>query len=449
MSVYVVRLLFFLFFLLGCHLNLVLAGRVIPVQLPVTTGTGQNALTEDLVPVPWLSTEVRLGQVTGVSLDPDDNIYLFHRAERIWDEHSFDDHDVYALQHLGPIIHGTILVFNSNGTLLNQLGHNLFFLPHGITVDNEYNVWVTDVALHQVMKLSPRSNDTALVLGEKFVPGKDAKHFCKPTSVAVLANGDFFVADGYCNSRIIKFNSDGKKILEWGRETSFIHPPGNYELNVPHALTLVEDKGLVCTADRENGRVVCYRVDNGEYVMQMSSNVMGPHIYSVAYSNGKFYTVNGKDRNVPAKGFILNMSGNIVGQFGNNLKTPHDIAVSSTGSSVYVVEINPYKAWKFAFRPRPINQTEKVKEIPKEKVSYKQIQKEEKSVFPKEEEMPSDKIIYNKSSVDNVEGLTGAVLVTFGCFVFAVGLFMAVLIYSKSRKPSSSDTRRLLSNIDY
>lgn len=95
-----------------------------------------------------------------------------------------------------------------------------FFLPHGITVDNDFNIWVTDVALHQVFKLSPKSSKILLKLGEEFVPGLDPKHFCKPTSVAVLANGDFFVADGYCNSRIMKFNSGGTMILEWGRESS-------------------------------------------------------------------------------------------------------------------------------------------------------------------------------------------------------------------------------------
>lgn len=53
-----------------------------------------------------------------------------------------------------------------------------------------------------------------LTLGEAFKPGRTSQLFCKPTSVASLDNGDFFVADGYCNSRIIKFNFAGEKILE-------------------------------------------------------------------------------------------------------------------------------------------------------------------------------------------------------------------------------------------
>jgi peptidylamidoglycolate lyase len=53
-----------------------------------------------------------------------------------------------------------------------------------------------------------------LVLGNAFTPGKSAKSFCKPTSVAALDNGDFFVADGYCNARIVKYSFSGEKLLE-------------------------------------------------------------------------------------------------------------------------------------------------------------------------------------------------------------------------------------------
>lgn len=98
-------------------------------------------------------------------------------------------------------------------------------MPHGITVDHENNVWLTDVALHQVFKFSPSSEnssyDLLMALGTAFEPGDDYDKFCKPTSVAVASNGEFFVADGYCNSRIIKFSAEGRILLEWGRSTKF------------------------------------------------------------------------------------------------------------------------------------------------------------------------------------------------------------------------------------
>lgn len=89
-------------------------------------------------------------------------------------------------------------------------------MPHGLTIDADGNVWITDVALHQVFKFGPKGQMLLLTLGVKFVPGHKGGHFCKPTSVAVLDNGDFFVADGYCNSRIIKYTRAGVKMFQWG-----------------------------------------------------------------------------------------------------------------------------------------------------------------------------------------------------------------------------------------
>ena len=96
---------------------------------------------------------------------------------------------------------------------------NGFYLPHGLSTDHEGNVWLTDVALHQVFKFPAGGSDTPLLtLGEKLTPGSDKDHFCKPTDVAVDPNtGNFFVADGYCNGRIMKFSPQGDFLMEWGK----------------------------------------------------------------------------------------------------------------------------------------------------------------------------------------------------------------------------------------
>lgn len=70
-------------------------------------------------------------------------------------------------------------------------------MPHGLTVDDGGNVWLTDVALHQVFKFPPRETRPSRVFGEAFTSGEDYEHFCKPTDVAVESRtGNFFVADG-------------------------------------------------------------------------------------------------------------------------------------------------------------------------------------------------------------------------------------------------------------
>jgi peptidylamidoglycolate lyase len=86
----------------------------------------------------------------------------------------------------------------------------------------------------------------SLTLGEAFVPGSDEKHFCKPTDVAVSSSGIFFVSDGYCNKRIMKFDPNGRLLKVY---------TGSF--NIVHSLTLQEEKDALCVADRENSRVVC------------------------------------------------------------------------------------------------------------------------------------------------------------------------------------------------
>ena len=120
-------------------------------------------------------------------------------------------------------------------------------MPHGLSIDTETNVWLTDVAMHQVFKYS--NGKLILTLGEAFVPGSDSKHFCKPTDVAVTNDGsNIYVADGYCNSRIVKFDSKGNF------EKEYLLPENEQTINVAHSILLIEQLNLVCLADRENGR---------------------------------------------------------------------------------------------------------------------------------------------------------------------------------------------------
>ena len=106
----------------------------------------------------------------------------------------------------------------------------------------------------------------------RFEPGSDETHYCKPTSVAVTDDGNtFFVSDGYCNSRIIKYKVEFhfkiakfdqnmfqvtieqgsgrhqvQKVMEWGRGAGpFTLKPAAYNFNIPHGLALAEEKNEV------------------------------------------------------------------------------------------------------------------------------------------------------------------------------------------------------------
>ncbi|CAH0592813.1 unnamed protein product [Chrysodeixis includens] len=299
----------------------------------------------------WPSPSIKMGQVSGVAIDNMGRLLVFHRSRNVWDVNTFSDRDVYQGIGDDPIPDPTILVLNDTGELVDMWGQNLFFIPHGITVDIEGNVWVTDVALHQVFKFTPdQRQKPALVLGEKFIPGNSDTRFCKPSAVAVLSNGDFFVADGYCNHRILKYSPDGTIILQWG----IGHGSSPFVFNVPHALTLAEDRGLVCVADRERGRVACFRHDNGTFQSSFSNWLMGGRIFSVAYApvhGGRLYIVNGPVSQIlPVRGYVIDFtSGRLIQTFAPDagLKNPHDIVTSPDGSKVYVAELSPYRVYKF------------------------------------------------------------------------------------------------------
>ena len=206
--------------------------------------------------------------------------------------------NTYGMDKNVPIPVDTVLTVNQTGHTVNAWGKGMFFLPHMITVDSQNNIWLTDVALHQVFKFAPYGGDhkPLIVLGEKFVPGSDDAHYCKPTSVAVSQDTQsFFVSDGYCNSRVIKYgvtvDSRGthivKKITEWGKGAGpFTINKGPNSFNIPHGLALAEDKNEVCVADRENGRVQCFTLD-GDFTRSIQPEEFGSRIFSVAYTKAK------------------------------------------------------------------------------------------------------------------------------------------------------------------
>lgn len=87
----------------------------------------------------------------------------------------------------------------------------------------------------QVVRFTKNKWSTpSLVLGTKMEPGFDRYHFCKPTSTAVNSEGEIFVADGYCNSRLVKFDPQGHFL----REFHSLYE----ELQIPHSLTLIPEQ---------------------------------------------------------------------------------------------------------------------------------------------------------------------------------------------------------------
>jgi sugar lactone lactonase YvrE len=163
-----------------------------------------------------------------------------------------------------------ILKFDANGTLVTSFGADLFHTPHGIDVDREGNVWVTDdgpnapgAKGHQVFKFSLQGK-VLLTLGKAGVPGEGPDTFNRPSDVLVAPNGDVFVADGHggaSNARIVKFSAEGKFIKTWGKRGS---APG--EFDNPHSLAM-DSQGRLFVADLRNFRVQIFDQD-GKHIAE-------------------------------------------------------------------------------------------------------------------------------------------------------------------------------------
>ncbi|XP_072310099.1 peptidyl-glycine alpha-amidating monooxygenase isoform X2 [Eucyclogobius newberryi] len=303
----------------------------------------------------WPQGLVQLGQVSGLAVDSDSNLVIFHRGDHYWEVNSFDAEDRYQQKSLGPIQQSTILALDSvKGNILKASGRNMFYLPHGITTDGD-NYWVTDVALHQVFKVSGDGRDQKLLsLGEAFVPGSDHHHFCKPTDVAVDSeNGNIFISDGYCNSRILKFSADGKYLSEWA--AGYTDRRRRVPFRIPHSLVFLPDRREVCVADRENGRIQCFIAETGEFVKEIKKEEFSGKVFAITYSpvgGGLIYAVNGGSSFglAPLKGFVISYSTkDIIDTFQPDNKDfimPHDIAVTKDGS-VFVGDVGTKTVYKF------------------------------------------------------------------------------------------------------
>lgn len=108
---------------------------------------------------------------------------------------------------------------------------------------------IDSLSFNKIKVFKYSNGERVLTLGESLVPGNDQTHFCKPTDVIISNDGsNIYVADGYCNSRIVKFDSKGNYLKEYSM------PEDEEPLRIPHSIILIETLDLVCVADRENGR---------------------------------------------------------------------------------------------------------------------------------------------------------------------------------------------------
>ena len=279
---------------------------------------------------PVLPEGYALDIVSGVGVDSHGNVFVFHRAGRKWPN--------AAPLDTTPIARPPVVVFDgTTGKVIAQWGANRFAMPHGLTVDQHDNVWLTDVALHQVFRFS-HDGRLLLTLGTRGVPGDDSAHFNQPTDVAIATDGSIYVSDGYENSRVVQFSPDGRFQRQWGRKGS-----DKGEFDLPHGIA-VDRAGRVFVADRANARVQVFDAA-GHFLFQWKGASYGRPFDVAIAKDGTSFIADGGD--IPddepdrSSVVVVDRDGEVLERFGRygfydgQLFRAHDIAVSAEGA-VYV-----------------------------------------------------------------------------------------------------------------
>ena len=189
----------------------------------------------DTMPEGW-----KFGRVSAVATNPQGEVFVFQRGIKA-----------------DPII-----VFDPKGKYLRSWGKGMFGNPHGLRVDRNGDVFVTDNGDHQVMKFS-KTGQLLMTLGIKRQAGTNNKTFNRPTDIAFAPapSTDFYVSDGYGNARVVKFDQNGKYLLDWGRKGKAAG-----EFNIVHSIA-VDSGGTVYVCDRENNRIQLFD-PNGKFLRQ-------------------------------------------------------------------------------------------------------------------------------------------------------------------------------------
>ena len=285
------------------------------IVFQVTPAAAVEPFTYSLVPEFFqLPKGLVLGGCTGVDVDSKGNIYLLHRGKQ-------------------PVI-----CLDASGRFVRSWGDDCLDTPHGLRIDRSDYVWVTDIGNHQVFQFSS-SGERRVTLGKAGTAGQGIDEFDQPTDVAFGARGEIYVADGYGNSRIIKFTPRGGFLGSWGKAGT-----GPGEFDTPHAI-VVDRRGRVIVGDRENDRLQIFNA-TGELLAIWP----GFAPFGVARDRqDNLFIADGRANKI----LQLDDAGKVVASWGGGgaepgqFQLPHMLAADQHGA-LYVGEIKGQRFQKFA-----------------------------------------------------------------------------------------------------
>lgn len=278
-----------------------------------------------------------LVEPAGVAVNSKGHIYVFHRGRH------------------------PLMEFDGSGKFLRSIADDLFVTAHMVRVDADDNLWTADVGSHVVLKLSPEGR-VLLALGRMRIPGDSVQHFNQPTDVAWDSAGNIYVADGYGNSRVLKFDKYGDPLPGWGMKGS---RPGQFDL--PHSIVIdrggagaadrrsqpapggpaTTDGDLVYVGDRDNARIQIFDT-SGRFLREWRLGhpyglCLGPDhtIYMADAEAGRILKINREGKVVGV------LRGPEPGQ-GPHFD-PHEIALGND-NSIYTAEVLGWRAQKLRLK---------------------------------------------------------------------------------------------------
>uniref|UniRef100_A0A803XKZ9 Peptidylglycine alpha-amidating monooxygenase n=1 Tax=Meleagris gallopavo TaxID=9103 RepID=A0A803XKZ9_MELGA len=258
----------------------------------------------------WPGLDLKLGQVSGLALDPENNVVIFHRGDHI---NSMPQKFLMQYLRVNPQTYFCCLL---PGKCEKQKRHSHCVSPvqsYLKLLEEWNNVYSFPSVLLHYVKYYFETELTVSV--------------CIPQQMLWI----------FCFAE----TSSGKA------------GPGQFR--IPHSLALIPELSQLCVADRENGRIQCFRLETGEFVREIKHKSFGRELFAVSYSpGGLLFAVNGMPypgESEPVQGFVMNFStGEIIDSFiplRKSFEMPHDI-VASEDKTVFVGDVHARTVWKFA-----------------------------------------------------------------------------------------------------
>lgn len=286
-------------------------------------------------------------EATAVAVDSSDNVYVYNRGGH-------------------PVI-----VFDGDGKFLRSWGEDIFATPHGITIGPDDSVFCVDTGDCTVRKLTT-DGKVLFTLG---VPGNPAppmsgQPFGRPTHVGVdPRNGNIYVADGYANAHVHKYDPDGNYLSTWGESGTDVG-----QLNIVHNIDIDRD-GYVYIGDRENHRVQIFD-ENGNYETQWVNMSRAAAVYidrrgasDIVYVGEYFAGIasNAIGADLGPRVSIYRTDGTLLARVGREsygdepgrFYSPHGIAVDSKGD-IYVAEVSYSDYGRLMEPPRELRSMQKL-----------------------------------------------------------------------------------------